>query len=61
MSFDTTIGSGEDGGVIPMTGIARVDRWIASINPYGVTQQPSVWSPDVDTPQVWRNRSVMLP
>lgn len=61
MRFDTTIGSGEDGGVVPLTGIARVDRWIASVNPYGITQQATVWSPDVDTPQIWRNRPVTLP
>lgn len=61
MSLDGTIGAGEDGGGIAYTGIARVDRWIASINPYGITQQPSVWSPDVDTPQVWRTGPVTAP
>lgn len=57
MQLDSTIGAGED-GVIHFTGIARVDRWIASINPYGVTSNPSVWSPDVDTSQVWRTGAV---
>lgn len=57
MNLEATIG-GED-GTLPVTGIARVDRWIASINPYGITQQASVWSPDVDTPQIWRNGAVM--
>jgi hypothetical protein len=56
MNLDATFG-GEDGG-LPYTGIGRVDRWIASINPYGITQQPSVWSPDVETPQIWRNGPV---
>lgn len=59
MQLDNTIGSGEGGPVV--TGIARVDRWIASINPYGITSQATVWSPDVDTPQIWRNGPVTTP
>lgn len=56
MQLDATFG-GEDGALY-LTGIARVDRWIASINPYGVTANASVWSPDVDTPQIWRTGAV---
>lgn len=58
MQLDGSFG-GED-GAIPLTGIARVDRWIASVNPYGITQQPAVYSPDVPTPQVWRTGPVTL-
>lgn len=58
MSLDGTVG---EGGAVSMTGIAAVDRWIASINPYGVTQPPSVWSPDVETPLIWRTGPVTAP
>jgi hypothetical protein len=60
MQLNSTIGSSDDDGIV-ITGIARVDRWIASINPYGVTSRPSVWSPDVDTPQIWRTGPVVVP
>lgn len=53
MQLDNTIGAG-DNATVMSTGIARVDRWIASINPYGITDQASVWSPDVPMPQIWR-------
>lgn len=56
MQLDNTIGAG-DNGTVMSTGIARVDRWIASLNPYGITDQASVWSPDVPMPQVWRTGS----
>ena len=59
MQLENTIGS-SDGGPI-FTGIARVDRWIASINPYGITSQASVWSPDVDTTQIWETGPVTIP
>lgn len=59
MQLDSTIGAGDNGPVF--TGIARVDRWIASINPYGITSQATVWSPDVDTPQIWRTGPVTAP
>lgn len=57
MTLDGTIGSSDTGGVMS-TGIARVDRWIASINPYGITDEASVWSPDVPMPQIWRTGSI---
>lgn len=59
MQLDSTIGSGENGPVV--TGIGRVDRWIASVNPYGITSQATVWSPDVDTTQIWRTGPVTAP
>lgn len=55
MQLEQTVG---EGGAVSLTGIAAVDRWIASINPYGIAQQASVWSPDVDAPQVWRTGPV---
>lgn len=57
MQFGQSIGAGGD---VPVSGIALVDRWVASINPYGITQQASVWSPDVDAPQVWRTGPVTI-
>lgn len=56
MQLDSTIGASDSGTTF--TGIGRVDRWIASINPYGITSQASVWSPDVDAPQIWRSGAV---
>lgn len=56
MQLNSTIGGTEFGPMI--TGIASVDRWVASINPYGITSRASVWSPDVDTPQIWRTGAV---
>lgn len=35
------------------SGIGAVNAWVASINPYGLTEQPSVWSPDVEEPVVF--------
>lgn len=57
MQLGGTIGASENGEVV-ITGIRRVDRWIASINPYGIVEPATVWSPDVETPQIWRNRPV---
>jgi hypothetical protein len=34
-------------------GIAIVNEFVASINPYGLTEVPAVWSPDVDEPLVF--------
>lgn len=59
LQFGGTIGSSDFG---PMsTGITLVDRWVASINPYGITSQASVWSPDVDTTQTWVTGPVTAP
>lgn len=59
MQFGSNVaGAGAAPGI---TGLARVDRWIASINPYGITSQASVWSPDVDMPQIWRTGPVSAP
>lgn len=33
--------------------IASVNAWVASINPYALTEVPSVWSPDVPEPLVF--------
>jgi len=35
------------------TGIRAVSDFIASVNPYGLTEYPSVWSPDVDEPLIF--------
>lgn len=51
MSMDSSSSPGEQ--ALMVTGIARVDAWIASINPYGIDANASVWSPDVETPQLW--------
>ena len=29
------------------TGVEAADRWVASVNPQGLTRPPAVWSPDV--------------
>lgn len=58
MTVNGTIGPADTNGVMT-TGIARVDRWIASINPYGITDEASVWSPDVPMPQIWRTGPVL--
>jgi hypothetical protein len=58
MQLDNTIGS-SDGASVMSTGIPYVDRWIASINPYGITDQASVWSPDVPMPQIWRTGTIV--
>jgi hypothetical protein len=57
--LDGTVGASE-GGMVSMTGIGWVDAWIAQINPYGITQQPAVYSPDVETPLIWRNGPVIV-
>jgi hypothetical protein len=33
--------------------IRFVNDWVASINPYGLTEPPSVWSPDVPEPLIF--------
>jgi hypothetical protein len=33
------------------TGVADVDQWIKSVNPYFLTRPASVWSPDIGRPQ----------
>lgn len=35
------------------SGIGAVNDWVQSINPYGLTEYPSVWSPDVPEPIVF--------
>jgi hypothetical protein len=41
-------------GLFPngLTGIRVIDAYILSINPHGLKEQPSVWSPDLDYPTV---------
>lgn len=40
-----------------VTGVTLVDDWVASVNPYGVTERASVWSPDFPMSTVWSRRN----
>lgn len=35
-----------------MTGIASVDLWLRSVNPFQLKSRPRVWSPDMGTPRM---------
>jgi hypothetical protein len=45
MSQDAVIAAGQ-------TGLASVDLWLRSVNPYMLKQRPRVWSPDMGTPRM---------
>jgi hypothetical protein len=41
------------------SGVRFTDEWVASVNPFGLTERPSVWSPDVPEPLVFYEGPVM--
>lgn len=47
-----------DGDGLDM-GVASVNSWVASLNPYHLTEVPSVWSPDIPSPLVYHEGPVI--